>query len=93
MGRPVRALEETMAHLPERAAAYDVCGTLVRGIARLESANVQSAPLAAELLLLHLIERDRAWLYAHPEHALSPDELAQYDDLLKRRPEGARPDF
>ncbi len=45
--------------------------TLARGVARLESAGVPSAPLAAELLLLHLLGRDRTWLYAHPEHALS----------------------
>jgi release factor glutamine methyltransferase len=77
-----------MAHLPERAAAHDVRGTLARGIAHLESANVPSAPLAAELLLLHLFACDRAWLYAHPEYVLSVDELAQYDDLLKRRADG-----
>ena len=77
-----------MAHLPERAAAHDLRGTLARGVARLEAANVPSAPLAAELLLLHLFACDRAWLYAHPEHVLSVDELAQYDDLLKRRADG-----
>jgi release factor glutamine methyltransferase len=87
-GRSVRALKRTMAHTPERAATHDVRGILARGVARLESARVPSAPLAAELLLLHLLGRDRAWLYAHPEHVLTSDELAQYDDLLKRRAEG-----
>lgn len=77
-----------MTHSAERAAAHDVRATLARGIARLESAGVPSAPLAAELLLLHLLGRDRAWLYAHPEHALSSDELAQYENLLKRRADG-----
>ena len=46
-------------------------GRLARGVARLEAAGVPSAPLAAELLLLHVLGRDRTWLYAHPEHALS----------------------
>jgi release factor glutamine methyltransferase len=83
-----KSAEKTMAHLPERAAAHDVRGTLARGIARLESASVPSAPLAAELLLLHLLARDRAWLYAHSEHVLSVDELARYNDLLQRRADG-----
>ena len=76
------------AHSAERAATHDVRATLARGIARLESARVPSAPLAAELLLLHLLGRDRAWLYAHPEHVMTSQELAQYDDLLRRRAEG-----
>lgn len=70
------------------ASASDVRGTLARGVARLESARVPSAPLAAELLLLHLLQRDRTWLYAHPERALDAGQLAQYDDLLQRRAEG-----
>jgi release factor glutamine methyltransferase len=77
-----------MAHSVERAASHDVRATLAHGLAGLEAAHVPSAPLAAELLLLHLLQRDRAWLYAHPEHTLSTGELAQYDDLLKRRAEG-----
>jgi release factor glutamine methyltransferase len=77
-----------MVHSPQRAAANDVRNTLARGVARLEAASVPSAPLTAELLLLHLLQRDRTWLYAHPEHALSPEELVQYDDLLQRRAEG-----
>jgi len=40
---------------------------LKTGIARLREANVPSYTLAAELLLLHCIGRDRTWLYAHPE--------------------------
>jgi len=77
-----------MTHLPERAAAHDLRGTLARGIARLESASVPSAALAAELLLLHVLDRDRTWLYAHPENTLSTNEIARYDDLLGRRAAG-----
>jgi release factor glutamine methyltransferase len=72
----------------EEATTPGVRGTLARGIAYLEAASVPSSPLAAELLLLHLLGHDRAWLYAHPEDALSSGELAQYDDLLRRRAEG-----
>jgi len=71
-----------------RANAREVRGTLACGIARLEAARVPSAALAAELLLLHLLQRDRAWLYAQPETTLSSLQLAQYDDLLQRRAAG-----
>jgi release factor glutamine methyltransferase len=77
-----------MAHSAERASAHDVRGTLARGIARLESASVPSAPLAAELLLLHVLGRDRTWLYAHPETALSTAQLSAYADFLQRRAAG-----
>ena len=72
----------------ERAVARDVRGALAQGIARLEAESVPSSALAAELLLLHLLGRDRTWLYAHPEHTLSSEELAHYDELIRRRAEG-----
>jgi release factor glutamine methyltransferase len=58
------------------------------GIARLEECEVPSATLAAELLLMHLLGRDRAWLYAHPEYELNPGDAAAYEQLLARRSEG-----
>jgi release factor glutamine methyltransferase len=58
------------------------------GIARLEERNVSSARLAAELLLMHVLGRDRAWLYAHPEYELSPEAMAAYEQLIARRREG-----
>jgi release factor glutamine methyltransferase len=58
------------------------------GIARLEGRNVPCAALAAELLLMHVLGRDRAWLYAHPEYELSLEEAAAYEQLLARRTEG-----
>jgi release factor glutamine methyltransferase len=70
------------------AHARDVRSALAQGVARLEAARVPSAALAAELLLLHLLQHDRAWLYAHPEHALDAGQLAQYDDLPQRRAAG-----
>ena len=72
----------------ERASAQDVRGALAQGIARLEAGRVPSAALAAELLLLHLLGRDRTWLYAHPEDTLSEAHLANYKDLIERRAEG-----
>ena len=47
-----------------------------------------SAPLAAELLLMEVVQRDRTWLYAHPEYELSPDQAAAYRQLIERRCKG-----
>src|SRR5260370_8213785 len=58
------------------------------GIARLEQCNVPSAPPSAELLLMHVLRRDRAWLYAHPEYELSPEEAGAYAQLIDRRSQG-----
>ena len=63
------------------------------GIARLEQCNVPSAPLAAELLLMHVLRRDRAWLYAHPEYELSPEEAGAYSQLVERRSKGVPPQY
>ena len=60
------------------AAAGDVRAAVEERPSRVsEECNVPSAPLAAELLLMHVLQRDRAWLYAHPEYELSPDQTLQ----------------
>jgi len=71
------------------AAANEIRAALRAAIARLEECDVPSAPLAAELLLMHVLQRDRAWLYAHPESELSPKDAAAYAHLIERRSEGA----
>jgi release factor glutamine methyltransferase len=69
-------------------AGAQLRAALADGIARLEAAEVPSAALAAELLLMHLLHRDRAWMYAHPEYELSHDEAVAYAELVERRSEG-----
>src|SRR5580693_574857 len=66
----------------------DVCTALKRGIAELRSANVPSYTLAAELLLLHVLGRDRAWLYAHPEEVLPGLDAHRFLSLILRRASG-----
>ena len=58
------------------------------GIARLRDAHVPSFTLAAELLLLYVIERDRTWLYAHPEEATSEGNTQLFLSLIERRAAG-----
>jgi len=73
--------------LPQ-AQFLDVRTTLKQGIHLLREAHVPSDTLAAELLLLHVIRRDRTWLYAHPEELLAPETIELYFSLLRRRASG-----
>jgi release factor glutamine methyltransferase len=65
-----------------------VRGLLKFGIARLRDANVPSFTLAAELLLLHILSRDRTWLYAHPEVEVSTTDAERFFELIVRRANG-----
>jgi release factor glutamine methyltransferase len=66
----------------------DVRTALKQGIAQLRKANVSSFTLAAELLLLHTLGRDRTWLYAHPEELVSEGDAQRFQALLTRRAAG-----
>jgi release factor glutamine methyltransferase len=61
---------------------------LKHGIAQLRAAHVASDTLAAELLLLHATNRERTYLYSHPEAELTADQTATYQTLLDRRISG-----
>jgi len=66
----------------------DVRATLREGIARLRAAKVPSDTLAAELLLMHALGRDRTWLYSYPETSLEPAATEKYFALIARRAAG-----
>jgi release factor glutamine methyltransferase len=66
----------------------DVRGALRTGISQLREKQVASYTLAAELLLLHVLGRDRAWLYAHPEEPINSQELDKFLSLISRRANG-----
>jgi release factor glutamine methyltransferase len=57
-------------------------------MARLRDARVPSHTLAAELLLMHAMSRDRGWLYAHPEETVEPATAEQYLEMVARRSSG-----
>ena len=69
-------------------AALDVRSALREAMARLSAAAVPSHALAAELLLMHALGRERAWLYAHPEFGLDPGLVEKYFALVARRVSG-----
>ena len=50
--------------------------------------DVPSPRLNAELLLMFVLGRERAFLYAHPERELTADEQSQYDDVIHERARG-----
>src|SRR5260370_24092002 len=66
----------------------DVRTALKQGLAQLREAHVPSFTLAAELLLLHVLCRDRTWLYAHPEEQVSPADAERFFALVARRANG-----
>jgi release factor glutamine methyltransferase len=66
----------------------DVRSALRQGIAKLREAQVPSFTLAAEILLLHTLGKERTWLYAHPEEPVREDDAQRFQALLTRRAAG-----
>lgn len=50
--------------------------------------DVPSPRLNAELLLLFVLNKERAYLYAHPERELTADEHSRYDEVTRERARG-----
>jgi release factor glutamine methyltransferase len=61
---------------------------LASAISRLNADHVPSARLNAELLLMFILNCDRAYLYAHPERELTRDEQSRYAAALVERARG-----
>jgi release factor glutamine methyltransferase len=70
------------------ARALTVRAALQEAIARLSASAVPSHTLAAELLLMSVLERDRAWLFAHTEFELDSAAAEKYFELVARRASG-----
>lgn len=61
---------------------------LAAAIKQLEDASVGSPRMNGEVLMMFTLGRDRAYLYAHPEHELTDDEVTRYDEAIARRASG-----
>ncbi|HXC00400.1 MAG TPA: hypothetical protein VNU74_08365, partial [Terriglobales bacterium] len=57
-------------------------------VERLTAARVPSPRMNAELLIMFALGCNRAYLFAHPERELTPDEIQRYDEALARRASG-----
>jgi release factor glutamine methyltransferase len=77
------------SHLPTAtchpSTPLDVRSALKQAMARLRAGNVPSHTLAAELLLMHVLGCERAWLYAHHEEPLALEAAERYFALIARR--------
>ncbi len=70
------------------AQVMDIRAALKEAMGRLRAAEVPSHTLAAELLLMHVLGRDRVWLYAHPEEAIPAAAATRYFGLVAQRVAG-----
>lgn len=68
--------------------AVNVRAALRAAMAWMRNAGVPSHALAAELLLMHVMGRDRAWLYAHPEAPLDAEDARRYFESVTKRVAG-----
>lgn len=52
------------------------------------SARARIDPVDAGLLLAHVLEKNRTWLYAHGDHVLTAHETQRFHDMVMRRAAG-----
>src|SRR5579864_7085246 len=65
-----------------------VHAALLQGTKLLEEAAIIAPRLTAEVLLANALQRERAYLYAHPEEELSEVAWIHYGRYLHQRLEG-----
>lgn len=61
---------------------------LTSAVDRLESSDVGSPRMNAEVLLMFVLGANRAYLYSHPERELTVEEESRYDEVLAQRATG-----
>lgn len=76
------------SHHPPIISPKTLRSLLADGIAQLQHADVPSAALAAEMLLMHALGRDRAWIYAHPEQEIERAAQEKVLSLIALRASG-----
>jgi release factor glutamine methyltransferase len=61
---------------------------LKAAVGQLTNAQVPSPRMNAELLIMFILDCDRAYLYAHPERELTSGEMQRFGEALARRSTG-----
>src|SRR6476659_1227282 len=64
---------------------WTILGVLNWTEQRFRERSVGTPRLDAQLLLAHVLNHDRVYLYTHFDQPLAPDELAAYRALIQRR--------
>lgn len=78
--------ERTQANAQGNGHATATVREAVRAASeRFRAVESETPRLDADLLLAAVLECERAALYVEPERALSPAELARYEELVRRR--------
>jgi release factor glutamine methyltransferase len=68
--------------------SQDSIGTALSEAARTLDAEISESRLDAGVLMSHVIGRDRAFLIAHPEAAITEPQLKQFEEFIARRAQG-----
>ncbi len=72
--------------MPDMDPSWGTLGeALEQSSAELTAAGVASARRDSELLLLHILDVERSFLFAHPEYQLTEAQAAAYQQILSRR--------
>lgn len=58
---------------------------LKKTIAELKAAGIEGAQTDAEIILAHVLKKDRAWLLAHDDDTLQPGHVRTVQTLVKKR--------
>jgi release factor glutamine methyltransferase len=58
---------------------------LVSAVQRLHEAGCENPRLDAQVLLAHVLGKERSWLFAHHDYQLKEDEADSYTELVARR--------
>jgi release factor glutamine methyltransferase len=66
----------------------DLREALQHGVRELRAADVGSPALAAELLLMQVLDASRAWLYTHITDLMDPAAYQRYGELVRLRAAG-----
>jgi release factor glutamine methyltransferase len=68
--------------------SFNIGALITESSLDLANAGVSEPRLTASLLLGHVIGRDRAYLFIHPEEIVSPERIDEYRSLIERRVAG-----
>ena len=73
---------------PSPDGKIDVAALLRYGQQALQSRNLDNAGLDTQVLLAHCLERDRTFLFTHPEYQPTPEQVGAFYQHLGRRAAG-----
>ena len=63
----------------------DVGRALLAATRRLKETGSDSPQLDSAILMAYVLGVSKGWLYAHPNRQLTPDEIAGFEELVRRR--------